>query len=166
MRPLISFSILLLLPFFIGFSSRSAVETSPAHDYCNARFDFCLQYPKGVFTQMIKSDNDDGVSLYSTDRLLTAQVYGSYNVVGATTTDLYKELVNELSKTNNKLVVVDSDLNKTTYEAMFLGDKEMRYYRTTFQADNAIVTLMISVPKGMEELMHTLQKDIVLDTHS
>ncbi len=166
MRPLISFSILLLLPLFIGFSSKNLAEATSDHDYCNTRFDFCLEYPKVVFTQQIKSDNDDGISLFSADGLFNAKAYGAYNVVGATTVDLFQELVKELSAKNKKLDIVSNNISKTTYEVTFLGDQEMLYYRIMLLPDNAVVTLMISVPKGMEEMMHTLQKDIVLETHS
>lgn len=166
MRPLISFSILLLLPFFIGFSSKSSTTVSNEHDYCNARFDFCLEYPKGVFTQQTKSDNDDGIGLSSTDGLFKAQAFGAYNVVGSTTADLYQELVTELSGKNKKLNIVSNDISKTMYEATFLGDKELLYYRVQLVQNNAVITLMIAVPKGMEEMMHSFRKDIILDTHS
>lgn len=166
MRPLISFSILLLLPLFIGFSSKNASKATNEHDYCNTRFDFCLEYPKGVLTQQRKSDNDDGISLSSADGLFKAQAYGAYNVVGSTTEDLFQELVKELSAKNKKLDIVSNDVNKTTYEATFRGDKEMLYYRILFVPNNAVVTLMIAVPKGMEEMMHSLQEDVILDTHS
>ncbi|MBK9018179.1 MAG: hypothetical protein IPM82_31315 [Saprospiraceae bacterium] len=166
MRPLISFSILLVLPLFIGFSSRNTADTSNDHDYCNARFDFCLNYPTAVFTQTVNSDNDDGISLSSADGLLNAQVYGVYNVEDASILNLYQELVDKLAGMNKRVEVVSSDVNITSYEATFRGDKEVQYYRTVLQPNNVIVTLMIAVPTGMEEMLHSLLRDMVLDTHS
>lgn len=173
MRPLINFSILLLLPLVIGFSSRNATIASGTghaadndHTYCNARFDFCLQYPDAIFTQSVKSDNDDGISLYSEDGLMRAKAYGAYNIEGATMEGLYQMLVNELATTNSNLVIMSNDVGKTAYEATFLGDKEMYYYRIVTHPDNIILTLMIAVPNGMEEMLHSLQKDMVLNTHS
>ena len=173
MRPLINFSILLLLPLVIGFSSRNTAtaiggghESGNDQNYCNARFDFCLQYPTTVFTRRVSSDNDDGVSLFSEDGLIKAQVYGAYNIEGSTMENYYQEMVTELSTKNKKVVVLSNDVNKTDYEATVQGDKTIVYYHTMQRANNVIVTLVISVPNGMEEMLHSLQKDMVLNTHS
>ncbi|MBI1226729.1 MAG: hypothetical protein GC192_15955 [Bacteroidetes bacterium] len=167
MRPFISFSILLLLPFFIGFSSKNAVDfSSGGNEYCNARFDFCLQYPTAIFTHQINSDNADGVSLFSDDGMINAKVYGAYNIVGTSMEDFYQEMVTELSTKNKKIVVLKNDVNKTNYEATVQGDKTIVYYHAMQQDNNVVVTLTVSVPKGMEEMLHSLQKDLVLHTHS
>jgi hypothetical protein len=173
MRPLTNLSILLLLPLVIGFSSRNATTMNGTgqarnndHTYCNARFDFCLQYPSDIFTHRVSSDNDDGISLYSMDGMIKARVFGAYNVEGATMADMFQTLVDELAAANKQLVVLTNDMGKTAFEATFRGDKEMYYYRTVSQPDNITLTLMIAVPNGMGEMLHSLQKDLMLNSHS
>ena len=47
--------------------------------YCNARYQFCIDYPTGLFEQRIEADNGDGITLVSTDDGAELRTYGVMN---------------------------------------------------------------------------------------
>ena len=47
-------------------------------EYTNGRFGFTLVYPENLFVTKILSDNDDGITLYNSDRSLELRAYGSW----------------------------------------------------------------------------------------
>lgn len=171
MRPLINLSIMLLLPLAIGFSSYDGTPTTAAPRdtgrYCNARFDFCLNYPDQLFTQKAKSDNDDGVRLTSADGKLCVEVSGSYNVANWSLTDIYDFTFQDITADHpDEVKYISYNIGKTSYEATFQYANELHYYHTVLLQNNSFVTLLISVPLGMEAMLDNLKGDVSLDTHS
>lgn len=171
MRPLINFSILIILPIFIHLSSADrgtgadATDEQTIEKYCNSRFGFCLQYPKSIFVKQHGADNDDGMHFSSEDGNITAQVSGRYNIESSTMLDLYQDLVDQLAADNKMVEIQSNELSKTTCEATFVGDKESTYYRMLLGPNNVIISLVVVVPKGMEELLFALKKDMQLEAH-
>jgi len=47
--------------------------------YCNPRYQFCMDYPTGVFEDRIEADNGDGITLVSTDDGAELRIYGVMN---------------------------------------------------------------------------------------
>ncbi|EFL89153.1 hypothetical protein [Ahrensia sp. R2A130] len=47
--------------------------------YCNPRYQFCIDYPTGVFEDRIEADNGDGITLVSTDDDAELRIYGVMN---------------------------------------------------------------------------------------
>ncbi|MEN0041116.1 MAG: hypothetical protein AAF764_07230 [Pseudomonadota bacterium] len=47
--------------------------------YCNPRYQFCIDYPTGVFEQRIEADNGDGITLVSTEDGAELRIYGVMN---------------------------------------------------------------------------------------
>ncbi len=171
MRPLINFSILIILPIFIHLSSadsRAGADTAneqTIEKYCNSRFGFCLLYPNSIFVKQHGADNDDGMHFFSEDGNITAQVSGRYNIESSTMLDLYQDLVDQLAADNKMVEIQSNELSKTTCEATFKGDKGSTYYRMLLGPNNVVITLVVVVPKGMEELLVALKKDMQLEAH-
>ncbi len=172
MRPLINLSIMLLLPMVIGFSSyhgASAPASASREDgrYCNARFDFCLNYPNQLFTQKDKSDNDDGVRLTSADGKFCLEASGSYNVANWSLTDIYDFTFQDITADHpDEVKYISYNIGKTSYEATFQYANELHYYHTVLlPSNNSFVTLLIFVPIGMESMLDNLKDDVSLDTH-
>ena len=55
--------------------------------YSNARFGFSLSYPD-IYTKKTESDNGDGISMESSDKLHTLKIWGGYNVNNSSGVDL------------------------------------------------------------------------------
>jgi hypothetical protein len=75
-----------------------AVLFQPQEEYCNERFDFCLQYPVGFFDRIEPSDNADGVRLLAGGQDIELTISGSNNVLQWTLDDmrqLQKEVIAE-----------------------------------------------------------------------
>ena len=168
MRPLINLSILCILPFAISFSSYDQ-EPSPAAaredgKYCNARFDFCVQYPSLLLTEKKVSDNDDGIRLTSTDGKVCAEVSGAYNVGNWSLTDIYDFSFQDITADHPEEVkYISYTIGKTSYDAVFQYGNELHYYKTVLHRDNSFVTLMIAVPMNMQELLNSLKEEMSLE---
>ena len=151
---------------FISFSSKNLhLETDGK--YCNARFDFCIQYPSTLLTEKTMSDNDDGIRLTSKDGKVCAEASGAYNVGNWSLTDIYDFTFQDITADYpDQVRYISYNIGKTSYEATFQYGNELHYYKTMLHHDNSYVTLMIAVPKGMEELLNSLKKEMSLDLQS
>jgi hypothetical protein len=173
MRPLINLSIMLLLPLAIGFSSyddtkmpAKAVADKPTSTYCNARYDFCIKYPGALLTEKTVSDNADGVRLTSSDGRICAEASGAYNVANWSLTDIYDFTFQDITADHpDEVRYISYNIGKTSYEATFQYGNEIHYYQTKLHHNNSFVTMMISVPVGMESLLDNLKEEVVLEIH-
>lgn len=172
MRPLINLSIMLLLPLAIGFSSYEDAKMPakaadrPTSTYCNARYDFCIKYPGALLTEKTVSDNADGVRLTSSDGRICAEASGAYNVANWSLTDIYDFSFQDITADHpDEVRYISYNIGKTSYEATFQYGNEIHYYQTKLHHNNSFVTLMISVPVGMESLLDNLKEEVVLEIH-
>lgn len=98
MRLIISYLVLFILPFAVAEKEAVIVE-DVFTEYCNPRYDFCVNYPSTILENEIISDNNDGIILQSEDKNFVVTVSGSQNILRKDTWELYNEFVAEpLSK--------------------------------------------------------------------
>lgn len=170
MKPIINFAILLVMPMAIGFSSIKDTihhNTAPDGRYCNARFDFCVNFPEALFTKQISSDNDDGIRLTSADGKVRVDVSGAYNVGNWSVVDMYEFALNDIDADHpEKVKHFGHEIGKTYYEATFEYGNELYFSRTVLHHNNTYITLTIAVPADMEGLLDSLKDEVQLDIHS
>lgn len=70
--------------------------TSTFETYSNDRFGFSLSYPD-IYTIKTESDNGDGISMESSDKLHTLKIWGGYNVNNSSGVDLMNLAKNRVS---------------------------------------------------------------------
>jgi hypothetical protein len=168
MKPLINLAILFVMPLAIGFSSYdNAPATAAASSdgrYCNARYDFCVDFPKELFTKKITSDNEDGIRLTSYDGKVCVEASGVHNVGNWSITDLYDFTFQDITADYpDEVQYLDYEIGKKQYEATFKYANELHYYKTVLQDNNCYVTLMIAVPQGSQKLLNSLKKQVTLE---
>ncbi len=77
--------ILAATPFACAQTAKPAVSAdSGMEGYTNARFDFAVEYPKGMLLPQGESANGDGQRFESKDKKFTLAVWGGYNVFDRT----------------------------------------------------------------------------------
>ena len=69
-------------------------------NYCNTRYEFCLEYPEEIFTQKKLADNCDGAFLASKDHRISLSIYGEWNSTQMTLADQHRFLLSNLLQTD------------------------------------------------------------------
>jgi hypothetical protein len=59
--------------------------------YCNARFEYCVEYPVGFLSPQGEADNADGQAFLSKDAVVSMKVWGSNNVLNEGLKQRYNE---------------------------------------------------------------------------
>lgn len=163
MRLLLSYLIIASFPFFIPkeeWKQRSIAEVEYS-EYCNPRYNFCVEYPVDDLPVKILSDNGDGIMIQSERQNFVATIAGSYGVQGRNTWDLYKNLVTDrLDKDNDdqvRYVIVTEDY----YETMFkMGDRFL--YQKLIHRGNKYILMELEGPSGNYYALRDLKEEINL----
>ncbi len=146
------------LPLVIGFTSTKKTTDS---QYCNSRFNFCMEYPEDLFSKKFESDNGDGVHIFSKNEDMYVEAFGSYNVMNWTPEDIYFFLGDNLKGDYTIVKELSHHIGDDSYDVVYRVDDELRYYKSLLQ-NNSYLTLVISVPVGMEELLNSLKNEVIL----
>jgi len=163
MRLFIHLFILFLLPVFFMFSSGS----SPSHSketpkqYCNTRFDYCLKYPEQLFPKSFISDNDDGIRLASEDGKLHVEASGSFNILEWQLVDIHNAIYDDLMLKYPDITTTSFDIWTNRSESVFRYGNQVSYYENILLHDH-YVTLVITVPQGMEALLISLKNEVAI----
>jgi hypothetical protein len=72
--------------------------------YCNARFDFCVEYPTTLFGEKLTPTNADGVLLRSDDRNISLAIYGEYNIFANTLVEQQELIFKALTETDGPII--------------------------------------------------------------
>ncbi len=78
--------------------------TTETNTYCNARFDFCVEYPSGLFTEKIKPTNADGILLRNEDQEISLAIYGEYNILSYSLIEQHKLMLEALKDTDGPII--------------------------------------------------------------
>jgi len=73
--------------FSVSDEIKISATTPSFKTYSNDRFGFSLSYPD-IYTKKVESDNGDGISMESSDKLHTLKMWGGYNVNNSSGVDL------------------------------------------------------------------------------
>ena len=84
--------VILLFSGCLLFSFTSNSVNPESGNYCNARFDFCLNYPADLFVIKEVSDNGDGIELSGANGEVKLTVSGVKNVLDQDLEGIYEDL--------------------------------------------------------------------------
>lgn len=152
--------LLMLLPALSIAPFPPATPADPAQ-YCNDRFSYCLTYPDEYFTQVMSSDNGDGIMLTNEEGTVKVSVTGAYNVMNWTVEEI-NDIYFESLENKPMEVRLSEILTEDTY-----GWVEMRYnyeiqlFKVNLLND-AYVTMLITVPASQAELLEELTEKLQL----
>lgn len=96
------FSIAVISPYDI-INTQPTTTFKNSAEYCNARYDFCVEYPENLFTSEIVTTNLDGVYLESLDQQVTLTAYGEYNVLNLNLEEQHRLLLEFLVKAHGTI---------------------------------------------------------------
>lgn len=150
----------LLLTISLHFFALPPAETSlDKKEYCNARFDFCVQYPVELLPQQYKATNGDGARWTNEDQSIQLSVAGFHNVEGwdieAINQFFFDQLIRKDASVHLTAIYTDDTYGWTK---MRIADK-IQYFSVRLLA-NSYVTTLITVtedaPKRLEEVRESL----------
>jgi hypothetical protein len=144
---------LLVLLLFV---SSSVLAQNVLKHYCNARFQFCIDYPSN-FVMQSPPDNDDGRTLKSKDGLVKMLVYGSNN-----------SLMEKL-ETRFNAESTSSDSRKVSYKLfkpdffVISGIENNRvFYQKVLFKNDEYKTFLISYPTTLKKTYDPITAKIAL----
>ena len=145
------------------FSSGSSLSHSKetAKQYCNNRFGYCLKYPEQLFPKSFVADNDDGIRLASEDGKLHVEASGSYNIMEWELVDIHNAIYDDLMLKYPDIITTSFDIWANRSESVFRYGNQVSYYENILLNDQYI-TLVISVPQGMEALLVSLKNEVAI----
>lgn len=145
------------IPLFILLSLMATV--SYANEYCNTRFDYCVNYPKTLIKQS-ESDNRSGVGFKLAGSSASIMVYGGYNV-GADDNLTAKQYLKMLQNQSNKDYQVTYELLKPNeYTVSGYDNQGNIFYRHTKADDDKNATVYFIYPKSDKSKMDGIIKQM------
>lgn len=149
-----------LLTISLHFFALSPVETSlDKKEYCNARFDFCVQYPAELLPQQYKATNGDGAKWTNEDQSIQLSVAGSHNVEGWDIEAINQFYFDQLIRKDTDVHLVAIHTDETYgWTKMRFADK-IQYFSVRLLAGSYVTTLITvakDAPKRLEEVRDSL----------
>lgn len=111
-------------------------------EYCNPRFDFCIEYPANIFTEKYESTNGDGIELINEagDAYIVAS--GSNNTLNTSVEAEYKNFLNFIIESEGAIKEIDSKRGENQLEVnVQVGNKY--FFFQTFISEKFIIASMI-----------------------
>lgn len=126
-------------------------------DYCNARFDFCVQYPSNL-EETQGPDNADGRTFIAQDTSVEVMVYGHSALNWGLGSEL-KFIFQTFDNPNDKRYISAINLQEEDNYFEVWGVVEgQRYYQKTILEDERFVTLILVTDK--EDVSRKEAKDL------
>lgn len=129
-------------------------------EYCNARFDFCIEYPVNILLPNPAPANQDGREFISANDNIEVAAFGMYRI-NESLADYFEQIQEVITyKPENQLF--ETILTDSYFMITGFVDGKM-YYQKTFLEDNKFVSLIIEseiAPKQTPSLAD-LQSEII-----
>ncbi|MCB0519748.1 MAG: hypothetical protein H6577_16655 [Lewinellaceae bacterium] len=127
--------------------------------YCNNRFDYCLDYPNSLLPDRYLSPQSDTLLLKSVGQIAEVSVMGKLGKTGSTPERVFEKNLQFIISKNGKATVISTLFGEDFYEANFLcGDFTYQQKAAFSETRSALFT--IKVPVNRPELMVRLKADL------
>jgi hypothetical protein len=147
-----------VFPMLLGQPAFSAQEDQ----YCNVRFNYCLNYPAALLTKSADAENTEGAIFTTANQNFTVRVGGSYNVLDWNFRDLYAMEVESLKSTYEKVNELQSNFGEAYYYAAFSAGDKLFYFKV-YRFNDILVSLTIEAPAGTDfSVVEELQKELTI----
>lgn len=150
-KPVFKISLFILLSLM--------ATVSYADEYCNTRFDYCVNYPTSLLKQS-ESDNRSGIQFKLKGSSASIMVYGGYNV-GADDNLTAKQYLKMLQNQSNKYYQVTYELLKPNEYTVSGYDNLGNIFYSHTKADNKRnATVHFIYPKSDKSKMNNIIKQM------
>jgi hypothetical protein len=142
-----------LSPHFIFLLICLLVEPSYAQKYgkyCNARFDYCVEYPVGFLSPQGEADNADGQAFLSKDAVVSMKVWGSNNVLNESLEQRYNEDLQSGRNGKPKRFITYKIIKQNYYIVSGREGKQIFYQKTSL-ANDVFKTLLFVYPVTLQK---------------
>ena len=153
MRIFISLLVMVTLPFIISDRAENAIDTAK---YCNARFQFCVEYPIDILSDKIISDNGDGIILRSKEEQVSATFLGSWNVENKTPKELYQLYVGKKVNRDSDSELVFKEISEKDFEVSFI-DGAFQVYERLYVLDDKFLLFQIKAPEKQKNRIYIVR---------
>ena len=160
--------IIALLSISFLFANFTNAQTA-TEEYCNARFNFCVEYPSSIFTEKYESANGDGIELINEagDAYIVAS--GANNTLNTTVEAEYKSFLNYVIHSEGAIKEIDSYKGDNFLEITVQVRNKYFYYQT-YISDKFIVAAMVRTdlddPKASLAAFNYLKDAVSLEIDS
>lgn len=113
-----------------------------AGEYCNPRFNFCIEYPSDIFTEKMLSTNGDGIELTNDNGDVYLFASGSNNILTTSVEAEYKNFLNYMVATEGQVKELETNRVGNMLEVSIQNGKKYFFYRT-YISDNYLVAVLI-----------------------
>ncbi len=161
MRIVISFLVLLVLPFFLREKAvaESQLSSQPLAHYINEEFNYSFKYPNG-FTPVY--DQKKTLVLKHNSTKTTIKIDGMYGVSDKgihTLCDHYLNPNDSLTQTTYR--IINGNYGEISYK-----DEKYHHYEKLFHLGNRIVKLQITAPIEKSAWINEIKNNIILETNT
>jgi len=139
----------------------TASTTPTLAEYCNARYEFCINYPAEYFDDTKRADNADGIILKSEDELVRLAISGSYNVLDWSLEDIYLQTFEEIAKDEDAVNLVDYSIEENMHDCVY-EFKDYFLYMKTILLEEKYVTVRLEVNKSNGYLLPIIQEQMTI----
>lgn len=145
--------------------TKKSSAAPPFKTYSNDRFGFSLAYPD-IYTKKTESDNGDGISLESSDKLHTLKIWGGYNVNNSSGVDLMNMAKNRVSH------IIHDYADDRGYQLEYAGgdDTPIIFNEVGCVAGDKQLGFIISYPEkeknGYTEIVTQMTNELTKNTSS
>lgn len=129
---------------FIGSLLFSFTETSDMPEpgnYCNARFEFCVNYPQDLFVSKDVSDNGDGIVLTSSNKEVKLTISGVQNVLNEDLEGIYEDLKYSISFSEGGIENEIIETGEKFFLTSFTANEKNFFVKAIEHQDDFIVLL-------------------------
>lgn len=139
--------------------SFSVQDSTKSINYCNARYDFCVEYPQAIFKTIKKSSNADGVYAISISGDQELIVAGYYNVLNVDIEEEYETFLAAISDDKKTLTIQDVRKDKYFFEVAILMNGKWTYKKVLQQNDKFIA---LTIRTNNYEDLNLLKEEVQL----
>ncbi|PHN03604.1 hypothetical protein [Flavilitoribacter nigricans] len=146
-----------ILPL-VGFNGTFATPVEQ-EEYCNERFEFCVTYPSGYFSEKVYSDNGDGVTMYAQEGVIEADIIGAYNVMDWSVEGILDNYFKTIKEKPMEVELVELYTDEAYGWAKMKYNYEIQLVQINLLNDSYITTIL-TVPASSPDLLDELSKSI------
>lgn len=122
-------------------------------EYCNVRYDFCLEYPDYIFTKSDVSPNGDGIILTSKDENTQLRASGYYNVMELPVTSEYEDFLEVIKLDNEGMTIreLEKRFSDNEFECLIEAGNQLYYQKTELYGHDFVSLSLIINQKNYWE---------------
>jgi len=140
MKPFRLLILLFLLPFI--FASTPVEESD---QYCNSRFDYCVEFYQDIFTERTLSANGDGAFFSSPNGEITMTINGEYDILGRSVKEQFELFLAPISTPQNAVIDHTTIFGENHFTSLIELEQGQQVYIQSHKSGNKYINIMVNI---------------------